>query len=109
MPDRRPIITLTTDFGEADYYVPAVKAVLRTLSPEAEIIDITHLIPPHDIYTAAFTLLCCYRDFPKKTIHLAVVDPGVGSRRRPILVPAGDYVFLGPDTAASSTIHAPPD
>jgi S-adenosylmethionine hydrolase len=105
MPDRRPIITLTTDFGEADYYVPAVKGVLMTLSPAAEIIDITHLIPPHDIYTAAFTLMCCYRDFPKQTIHLVVVDPGVGSRRRPILVVAGDYTFVGPDNGVFSYVY----
>jgi len=105
MPDRRPIITLTTDFGEADYYVPAVKGVIRTLSPNAEIIDITHLIPPHDIYTAAFTLLCCYRDFPKQTIHLVVVDPGVGSQRRPVLVAAGDYLFLGPDNGVFSYVY----
>jgi len=105
MPDRRQIITLTTDFGEADYYVPAVKGVIRTLCPPAEIIDITHLIPPHDIYTAAFTLLCCYKDFPKQTIHMVVVDPGVGSRRRPILVAAGDYIFIGPDNGVFSYIY----
>jgi S-adenosylmethionine hydrolase len=105
MPDRRSIITLTTDFGEFDYYVPAVKGVIKTLSPPTEIIDITHMIPPHDIYTAAFTLLCCYRDFPKQTIHLAVVDPGVGSRRRPVLVAAGDYIFIGPDNGIFSYIY----
>jgi S-adenosylmethionine hydrolase len=105
MPDRRSIITLTTDFGEGDYYVPAVKGVLKTLSPPTEIIDITHLIPPHDIFTAAFTLLCCYRDFPKQTIHMAVVDPGVGSRRRPVLVAAGDYIFIGPDNGIFSYIY----
>jgi S-adenosylmethionine hydrolase len=105
MPDRRPIITLTSDFGEADYYVAAVKAVIRTLSPAAEMIDITHLIPPHDVYTAAFTLLCCYRDFPRQTIHLVVVDPGVGSQRRPILVAAGDYLFIGPDNGVFSYVY----
>jgi S-adenosylmethionine hydrolase len=105
MPDKKAIITLTTDFGEADYYVPAVKGVIRTLCPPAEIIDITHLIPPHDIYTAAFTLMCCYRDFPKDTIHMVVVDPGVGSRRRPILALAGDYCFIGPDNGAFSYVY----
>jgi S-adenosyl-L-methionine hydrolase (adenosine-forming) len=109
MPDKRPIITLTTDFGEADYYVAAVKGVIRTLSPNAEIMDITHLIPPHDIYTTAFTLLCCYRDFPKDTIHLVIVDPGVGSQRRPILVSGGDYVFIGPDNGVFSYVYEQED
>ena len=59
MPDKVPIITLTTDFGEADYYVAAMKGVISSINPSAAIIDITHLIPPHDIYSAAFTLMCC--------------------------------------------------
>jgi S-adenosylmethionine hydrolase len=61
MAERRPIITLTTDFGEADYFVPALKAVILSINPAAEIVDITHLVPPHDVYSAAFTLLCCYK------------------------------------------------
>ena len=105
MADRRPIITLTTDFGEADYYVPAMKGVIHTINPAAEVIDLTHLIPPHDIYAAAFTLMCCYKDFPRGTIHLVVVDPGVGSSRRPILVAAGDYTFVGPDNGVFSYIY----
>ena len=105
MAERRPIITLTTDFGEADYYVPAMKGVIHTVNPAAEIIDLTHLIPPHDIYAAAFTLMCCYKDFPRGTIHLVVVDPGVGSSRRPIMATAGEYHFVGPDNGVFSYIY----
>lgn len=105
MAERRPIITLTTDFGEADYFVPAMKGAIWSVNPEAEIVDLTHLIPAHDIYAAAFTLICCYKDFPRNTIHLVVVDPGVGSQRRPILVMADDYYFVGPDNGVFSYIY----
>lgn len=105
MAERKPIITLTTDFGEADYFVPAMKGVIYTINPAAEVVDITHLIPAHDIYTAAFTLMCCYKDFPKMTIHVAVVDPGVGSARRPIIVMTDDYHFIGPDNGIFSYIY----
>jgi S-adenosylmethionine hydrolase len=105
MPERRPVITLTTDFGQADYFVPAIKGVICSINPTAEIIDITHLIPPHDIYAAAFTLMCCYREFPDRTIHVAVVDPGVGSSRRPILVVTDNYYFIGPDNGIFSYIY----
>ncbi|HVG20660.1 MAG TPA: SAM-dependent chlorinase/fluorinase [Blastocatellia bacterium] len=105
MPDRKPIITLTTDFGLADYFVPAMKGVIHTINPAAEIVDLTHQIPPHDIYSAAFTLMCCYKDFPKMTLHLVVVDPGVGSSRRPVLVMTDDYNFIGPDNGVFSYIY----
>ncbi|MEW6212717.1 MAG: SAM-dependent chlorinase/fluorinase [Acidobacteriota bacterium] len=105
MAERRPIITLTTDFGEADYFVPAMKGVIYSINPGVEIVDVTHQVPPHDIYSAAFTLLCCYRDFPKLTTHVVVVDPGVGSSRRAILVSAGDYNFIGPDNGVFSYIY----
>ncbi|HVF88530.1 MAG TPA: SAM-dependent chlorinase/fluorinase, partial [Blastocatellia bacterium] len=86
MADKRAIVTLTTDFGEADYFVPAVKGSILSVNPDAEIVDVTHMVPAHDIYSAAFTLMCCYKDFPRWTTHVAVVDPGVGSSRRPIMV-----------------------
>ncbi|HXG64383.1 MAG TPA: SAM-dependent chlorinase/fluorinase [Blastocatellia bacterium] len=105
MAEKRAIITLTTDFGEADYYVPAMKGAILAVNPDANIIDLTHQIPPHDIYAAAFTLLCCYRDFPRMTLHVAVVDPGVGSRRRPILVMTDEYNFIGPDNGIFSYIY----
>jgi S-adenosylmethionine hydrolase len=105
MAEKKALITLTTDFGEADYYVAAMKGVIYSLNPAADMVDITHMVPPHDVYSAAFTLLCCYKDFPKSTIHLVVVDPGVGSRRRPILVMAGDYYFIGPDNGVFSYVY----
>ena len=105
MAERRPLITLTTDFGEADYYTPAMKGVIYSTNPAAEIVDLTHQIPPHDIYAAAFTLLCCYNDFPKMTLHVVVVDPGVGSQRRPIMVMTDNYNFIGPDNGVFSYIY----
>lgn len=105
MADRRSLITLTTDFGEADYFVPAMKGVIYSLNPAAEIIDLTHQVPPHDIYAAAFTLLCCYSTFPKMTLHIVIVDPGVGSRRRPIMVMTDNYNFIGPDNGVFSYIY----
>jgi S-adenosylmethionine hydrolase len=105
MPDRKPLITLTTDFGLADYFVPAMKGVIYTINPAAEVVDLTHQVPPHDIYSAAFTLMCCYKDFPKMTLHVVVVDPGVGSSRRAILVMTDDYNFIGPDNGVFSYIY----
>ena len=105
MPDNAPIITLITDFGEADYYVGAMRGVISGINPAARIVDITHLIPPHDIYAAAFTLMCCYKEFPRKTVHLVVADPGVGSARRPILAMTGDHSFIGPDNGVFSYIY----
>jgi S-adenosylmethionine hydrolase len=105
MAERKPIITLLTDFGEADYFVPAMKGAIYSLNRDVEIIDLTHQIPPHDVYSAAFNLMCCYRDFPKWTIHVAVVDPGVGSSRRPIFVMTDEYYFIGPDNGIFSYIY----
>src|ERR1700754_208791 len=105
MAERKPLNTLTTDFGEADYFVPAMKGAILTVNPQAEILDLTHQIPPHDLYTAAFTLLCCYSDFPKLTLHVVVVDPGVGTPRRPILVMTDHYNFIGPDNGVFSYIY----
>jgi S-adenosylmethionine hydrolase len=99
------VITLLTDFGTADYFVAAVKGVILTINPQAYLVDITHEIPPQDIEAAAFTLLTCYCDFPPGTIHMAVVDPGVGSARRPIVVSAGSYYFVGPDNGVFSYVY----
>ncbi len=99
-----PIVTLLTDFGNADYFVAAVKGVILSLNPAANLVDISHDIAPHDIETAAFTLLTASPTFPPGTIHLAVVDPGVGSSRRPILVEANDHFFVGPDNGIFSYV-----
>ena len=83
-----PLITLLTDFGTEDYFVAAVKGVILASNPNARIIDIIHDIAPQDIEAGAFTLLAACPAFPAGAIHVAVVDPGVGSSRRPILVQA---------------------
>ncbi len=99
------MITLLTDFGSTDYFVGAMKGTILSINPEAKIIDITHEVPAHDIEAGAFTLLSSYSWFPKNTIHLAVVDPGVGSDRRPILVSTEKYFFIGPDNGLFGYIY----
>jgi hypothetical protein len=96
---------LLTDFGTADYFVGAVKGAILSVNPEAVIADITHEIPPQDVEAAAFTLLAAYPTFPPETIHVAVVDPGVGSERRPIVVRADGHFFVGPDNGIFTYIY----
>jgi S-adenosyl-L-methionine hydrolase (adenosine-forming) len=100
----RPIITLLTDFGSQDYFVGAMKGAILSVNPTAQIVDLTHEIPPQDIEVAAFNLLAVYKDFPAGTIHIAVVDPGVGSTRKPILIQCGEQFFVGPDNGIFSWI-----
>jgi S-adenosylmethionine hydrolase len=100
-----PPITLLTDFGSADYFVGAMKGVILSINPEVTIVDLTHNVPPQDIEAAAFTLLAGYQSFPAGTIHVAVVDPGVGSGRRPVVVEAGKHFFVGPDNGIFSYIR----
>ena len=102
--NRHSTITLLTDFGTQDYFVGAMKGVILSANPGAAIIDLTHDIPPQDIHAAAFNLLATYRDFPAGTIHVAVVDPGVGSSRRPVLVECAEQMFVGPDNGMFSWI-----
>lgn len=104
MDSPHPIITLLTDFGSQDYFVGAMKGVILSINPNAEIIDITHEIPPQDVEAAAFNLLACYRNFPAGTIHVAVVDPGVGSKRQAIVIECADQFFIGPDNGLFSWI-----
>lgn len=99
-----PVITLLTDFGTQDYFVGAMKGVILSANPSATIVDLTHDVPPQDIHAAAFNLLATYRDFPPGTIHLAVVDPGVGSSRRAILIECVRQFFVGPDNGLFSWI-----
>ena len=98
-------ITLLTDFGTADYFVGAMKGVILSINPEAVIADITHEIPAQDVAAGAFQLLAAYATFPTGTIHVAVVDPGVGSERRPIVVNAGGYFFVGPDNGIFTYVY----
>jgi S-adenosyl-L-methionine hydrolase (adenosine-forming) len=99
------LITLLTDFGTADYFVGAMKGVILSINPQAVVVDITHEIPPQDIQAGAFTLLAAYKSFPSNTIHVAVVDPGVGSARRPILVSGGEQFFIGPDNGLFGYVY----
>lgn len=97
-------ITLLTDFGTADYFVAALKGVILTANRHARVVDITHDIPPQDIEAGAFTLLAACSSFPAGTIHVAVVDPGVGSSRRAILVRTTEGYFVGPDNGIFSYV-----
>lgn len=92
-----PLITLTTDFGTRDWFVAAMKGVIAGIAPDARVVDVTHEIGGQDIFAGAFVLAQCFQNFPRGTIHVAVVDPGVGSPRRAIAVKTEDYVFLAPD------------
>lgn len=88
------IITLTTDFGTSDVYVGVMKGVILNINPNAQIIDITHSVSPQDIQEASFTIRAAYRYFPKDTIHVVVVDPGVGSDRHPIVCYTDSNFFV---------------
>lgn len=92
-----PLITLLTDFGLTDHYVGAMKGVICGICPPARIVDITHSVPAYGIAEAAYLLSHAAPCFPAGTIHVVVVDPGVGSARRPVLVQAGGQYFIGPD------------
>ena len=91
------IITLATDFGTHDWFVGSMKGVILGVNPEVTVVDITHEIPAGDIRAGAFALSASYRCFPRNTVHVAVVDPGVGSGRAAIGVKTADYFFVGPD------------
>jgi len=99
------IITLTSDFGSRDAFAASVKGVILKTNPLAMIVDISNEIGPQDIWEAAFTLQSAYCHFPKGTVHLAVVDPGVGSGRRPIIVVTESYYFVGPDNGLFSLVY----
>jgi S-adenosylmethionine hydrolase len=99
-----PVITLTTDFGYDDAYVAAVKGAILSINPEATIIDVTHSVRPQDILQAAFILNGAYRYFPKQTVHVAIVDPGVGSERRGVILKTPSAIFVAPDNGILSYI-----
>ena len=91
------IITLTTDFGTSDAYVGVMKGVILGINPNVRIVDLTHAVPPQDVHEAAFLIQSAYRYFPKGTVHLIVVDPGVGSDRRAIVYQTERAFFVCPD------------
>jgi S-adenosylmethionine hydrolase len=98
------LITLLTDFGESDWFVGAMKGVILSLLPSARVVDISHRIPPGDLRSAAFQLGCYFRFFPRGTVHVVVVDPGVGTRRKIIAVQSAGSVFLAPDNGVLSYV-----
>lgn len=91
------LISLTTDFGTRDGYVGAMKGVILKRNPHARLIDITHDIPPQDVVAGAMTLACSHRHFPDGTIHVVVVDPGVGTKRKPIIAKSARFLWVLPD------------
>ena len=101
-----PLITLLTDFGTADTFVGSMKGAILGINPEARIVDLTHEVPVHNIRSGAYLLQTATRYFPPGTIHVAVVDPGVGSARRPLLVSTSTQHFLAPDNGLLSYVLA---
>ena len=102
----RPIITLTTDFGLNDHFVGTMKGVILKILPNAEIVDICHSVQAFDILDGALALAQAYSYFPTRTVHLVVVDPGVGSARRPIIASSEEQNFVAPDNGVLSLMYA---
>ena len=98
------VITLTTDFGLADAYVAAMKGVILGINPEAKLIDICHSVEPQNVSQAAFVLSTAYQFFPERTIHVVVVDPGVGTERRAIILRTPQADFVAPDNGVLSYV-----
>jgi S-adenosyl-L-methionine hydrolase (adenosine-forming) len=103
---KEPVITLLTDFGLADHYVAAMKGVILGICPHARLIDITHQITPFSISDGAYTLAQAWKYFPKGTVHLAVVDPGVGSARRAMAAGIDGHFFVAPDNGLLTMVLA---
>lgn len=100
-----PIITFTSDFGTREYYVSAVKGAILTIHPESRIVDVTHDIASHDLLEAAFTISCTAPYYPAGSIHLIVVDPGVGSSRRVLIASTEKQLFVAPDNGVLSLVY----
>ena len=93
----KPIITLLTDFGTKDPFVAEMKAVILSINPEVVIVDISHEVKKFDVKQGAFLLTCAYKYFPRGTVHVVVIDPGVGTERRGVVIRSRNYYFVGPD------------
>src|SRR5687768_10951322 len=100
----RPVVAILSDFGTRDHYAGTLKAVVLSVCPDANLVDIGHEIPAHDVLAGALELAACYRYFPPGTIFLVVVDPGVGSARRGIAAETGDYRFVAPDNGVLTAV-----
>jgi len=105
---RRPLITFVSDFGRDDWFAGVVHGAIHDVCPEADVVDVTHEVPPGRIAHAAFVLEVAAPDFPPGTIHLAVVDPGVGTERRALAVRAHGQLFVGPDNGILEWAFADP-
>lgn len=105
MAEKKPIITLLTDFGLQDHFVGVMKGVILNINPEVELIDISHNVPPHDVFRAAVLIRNSYTYFPYRAIHIIVVDPGVGTDRRAIAVSTEKGHFIAPDNGVLSYIY----
>ena len=99
------IVTLTTDFGLSDHYVGVMKGVILRFNPQARIIDLCHQVSAYDVLGAGFILAASYPYFPPGTLHLVVVDPGVGGPRRPIVVEAEPWLFVAPDNGVLEPVY----
>lgn len=105
MPTAISVITLLTDFGDRDYFVASMKGVILGINPQARIVDLSHAVTPHQVEEAAYLVKAAYKYFPDGTVHVAVVDPGVGSTRRPLLVTTSRHFFVAPDNGLLSFIY----
>jgi S-adenosylmethionine hydrolase len=103
------IVTLTTDFGTSDHYVGVMKGVILGICPGAAVVDITHEVTPYEIAEGAFLLAQAYPHFPPRTVHVVVVDPGVGTSRRPVLAEAAGQFFIAPDNGVLSMVYGRED
>lgn len=103
---QHPIITLTTDFGNNDHFVGAMKGVILDIVPDAQIVDICHAVQAFDVLDGALTISQAYSYFPNRTVHVVVVDPGVGTARRPIVASCDKYHFIAPDNGVLSLVYA---
>lgn len=103
------IITLTSDFGTSDGYVGAMKGVILRLAPDAVVVDLAHDVPRHDIAHGAWVLATSAPEFPAGTVHVAVVDPGVGGARTPVVIEAGGHLYVGPDNGLFAYVADRPD
>ena len=103
---QRPIITLTTDFGINDHFVGTMKGVILNIAPDAAIVDISHSVQPFDVLDGALTVSQAYSYFPTGTVHVVVVDPGVGTARRPIIASSDGHHFVAPDNGVLSLVYA---
>jgi S-adenosyl-L-methionine hydrolase (adenosine-forming) len=102
---RKPIITLTTDFGLNDHFIGTMKGVILSIEPEAEIVDICHSVQAFDVLDGALTISQAYSYFPSSTVHMVIVDPGVGTARRPLIVTSERHHFVAPDNGVLSLIY----